>query len=472
MKSLVFLLGCCLAIPALGDVVHLKDGSTLEGSIKRTRDGYVVSDADGKTTTVPADSVASIELKKPGGSQSAQEGLDSLRRSVANLDDLKQIISRYKSFIDQHASTPIGAEAQKDLAQWQDRLDKGMVKAGKDWVTHEQLAALQAGAHDAVAKATPLIAAGKMKEAMALIDPALAVAPASGELLYLKGLVLYRQGQLVPARNAFQAVATSMPENAAAHNNIAVILWKTRAQMPALLEFDKAMAALPSSQTILDNVAEALHALPREHQKNDLTKRTVEHFNSQDAALQRQMAQHGLYRFGSQWLSQQEYESIQQQQKAVQDKIDALQRDFDGNQQRLIQIAETIDSDQQLMRQMEAQSFQVDPVTGQVVRFPLPQRYYDLQHDQELLKVEMNTRQRQQTELQRLAAEQRSKLPDPHYTGTMKAFDVEGLQSAAKSATAESPGTATEVKASVPAKPPTTAPAATRPAKPAGGADF
>jgi tetratricopeptide (TPR) repeat protein len=471
MKSLIFFLCGCLAVPASGDVVHLKDGSTLEGSIKRTREGYVVTEADGKTTTIPADSVTSIELKKTAGAQSPQEGLESLRRSVANLDDLKQIIARYKSFID-HASPPLAAEAQKDLAQWQERLDKGMVKAGKDWVTPEQLASLKSGAHEAVAKAVPLIAAGKLKEAMALIDPALTVSPTNAELLYLKGLVLYRQGQLVPARNAFQAASNALPENGSLHNNIAVILWKTRAQMPALLEFDKAMLARPSNQTILDNVAEALHALPKDHQKNDLTKRAVEHFNSQDAALQREMAQHGLYRFGGQWLSQQEYELVQQQQKAVQDKIDALQREFDGNQQRLIQIAETIDSDQQLMRQMEAQSFQVDPVTGQVVRFPLPQRYYDLQHDQELLKVEINTRQRQQTELQRLAGEQKSKLPDPHYTGTMKVFDVEGLQPGAKQAVAESPGAATAANASVPAMPRKTAPPATHPSKAAGGADF
>ena len=155
-----------------------------------------------------------------------------------------------------------------------------------------------------------------------------------------------------------------MPDSAAAHNNIAVILWKTRSQMPAMLEFDKAMLASPSNQTVLDNVSEALHGLPKEFQRNELTKRVVEHFNMQDGALQRQMAQRGSYRWGSQWLSQQEYALIQQQQKAVQDKIDELQKQFDDNQQRVLQIAQTIDSDAQLMRQMEAQSLQVDPVSG------------------------------------------------------------------------------------------------------------
>ena len=466
MKSLAFIVACCFTVAGLADVVHLKDGTTLEGSIKVTRGGYVVTDASGKTTTVPAESVTSFEIKKTVAPQSAQENLDSLRRSVANLDDLKQIVSRYKSFVAQYASTPAAGEAEKDLAQWQDRLDKGMVKAGRDWVTPQQLTTMQEGARDAAAKALPLVAAGKIKEADALIEPALAIAPASGELLYLKGVILYRQGQLVPARNAFQAAAAAMPDSAASHNNIAVILWKTRSQMPAMLEFDKAMLASPSNQTVLDNVAEALHGLPKEFQRNELTKRVVEHFNMQDAALQRQMAQRGSYRWGSQWLSQQEYALIQQQQKAVQDKIDDLQKQFDDNQQRLLQIAQTIDSDAQLMRQMEAQSFQVDPVSGQIVRFPLPQRYYDLQHDQDLLKVEMNTRQRQHGELQRLAAEQRTKLPEPQYSGAMKAFDVEGLPRGPKISGSDS--AATPASAGVPA----TRPAATRPVNGNGGADY
>ena len=133
MKSLAFIVACCFAVTGLADVVHLKDGTTLEGSIEGLllRRICVVTDASGKTTTVPAESVTSFEIKKTVAPLSAQENLDSLRRSVVNLDDLKQIVSRYKSFIAQYASTPSAGEAEKDLAQWQDRLDKGMVKAGR-----------------------------------------------------------------------------------------------------------------------------------------------------------------------------------------------------------------------------------------------------------------------------------------------------------------------------------------------------
>ena len=455
MKSFAFVLALCIASSAMADIVHLNDGSTIEGTIKRTRDGYIVTDASGKATTVSADAVKSIELKKSPGPQSAEESLASLRRTVANIDDIKQIIARYKSFITQNAANPTAKEAEQDLAQWQDRLDKKMVKAGREWVTFEQLAALQSQARQAAGKAAPLVTAGKLAEASAVIDPALAVTPSSPELLYLKGVVLYRQSQWVPARNAFQAAATQQPENAAAHNNIAVVLWKTRSQMPALLEFDKAMLALPNNQTILDNVAEALHGLPAESHKSELTKRVVEHFNMQDSTLQREMAQRGLYRWGSRWLDKNQYAAIQQQQKAVQDKLNSLEAQFNANQQRLIQIAQTIDSDQQAMNVMQQQQGLLKDANGNVILIPLPQRYYDLQRDQQQLTLERDTVQRQQIELRRLAAEQQKNLPQATYGGLVKIFDVEGV--------AASPATAPAASA---------ASAATKPSNKTGGADY
>src|SRR3954465_13471112 len=157
MKVLTVALALALAAPALADIVHLKDGSSVEGTVRRTRDGYVVTDSAGKTTTVPADDVKSFELKNASTTANgAEDRLASLQRAVTNLDDLKTIIDRYKTFIAATRGTPAGNEAEKDLAQWQDRLDKKMVKAGKEWVTPEQLTTLQASAKAATAKVVPL----------------------------------------------------------------------------------------------------------------------------------------------------------------------------------------------------------------------------------------------------------------------------------------------------------------------------
>src|SRR5690242_14214426 len=103
MKVVVLGVALALASPALGDIVHLNDGTSVEGSVRRTRDGYVVTDASGKTTTIPAEAVKSFELKStPASAGSAEDRLASLRRAVANLDDLKQIVDRFKVFVAQN----------------------------------------------------------------------------------------------------------------------------------------------------------------------------------------------------------------------------------------------------------------------------------------------------------------------------------------------------------------------------------
>src|SRR5580765_4903472 len=117
MKVLALGLALMLAAPALGDIVHLNDGTSVEGTVRRTRDGYVITDASGKTTTIPAEAVKSFELKSSASPVGAEDRLASLRRAVVNLDDLRQIIDRYKSFIAQTKGTPAGKDAEQELAQ-------------------------------------------------------------------------------------------------------------------------------------------------------------------------------------------------------------------------------------------------------------------------------------------------------------------------------------------------------------------
>jgi Tfp pilus assembly protein PilF len=468
MKVLAVALALALAAPALADIVHLKDGTSVEGTVRRTRDGYVLTDSTGKTITIPTDDVKSFELKNSAPTPNdAGERLASLKRAVTNLDDLRQIIDRYKAFIAATKGTPAGNEAEKDLAQWQDRLDKKMVKAGKEWVTPDQLTSLQAGAKAASAKAVPLITAGQLKEAGAIVDQALTVAPASGDLLYLKGVILQRQNQTVPARNAFQSAAAQIPDHGPSHNNIAVILWKTHQMMPAMLEFEKAMTSMPNNQIILDNVAEALHSLTDEHKNNPLTKRVVSLFNLQDSTLQREMAQHSLYRWGSQWLDAQQYAVVEAQKKAVQDKLDAMQKEFDNSRNRLAQINQQIQDDQNLLNLMVQQSYGTD-VNGNAIQFPLPQRYYDIQREQSSLQGELRVKQMQLNDLSRQATEEQKKLPQPRYTGTQKTFDLEGMPGNGKNP-APSGASPPQAGGAQPAKMPKTTPASAPTTRPGGG---
>lgn len=468
MKPFMPLILLVLTIPAFGEVVHLNDGTTLEGELHRTSEGWMVTTADGKVTVVTPSQVKSIEFKKSGGADTPEQKLASLRRAVANQSEIQHVIERYQAFIAQNPNTPSAKDAQQDLATWQDRLDKGMVKAGDQWLTKDQLAGLRSKSLQTAETARTMIAAGKIAEATPMIEKALAANPQDPALLYLQGLIEFRQSHIVPARNAFQGAEAAAPENGPVHNNIAVVLWKQRAQMQALNEYDKAMLVLPNNQIILDNVHEALHALPAEYKDKDLTKRVKAHFAEQDAVLQKAMAAKGFYRWGSDWLNQRDYDKIQAQQKAVQDRIDALQKDFDGLQAAMLKIDRDINNDQQIMLAMSTAAVQSDGA-GRTYQLPLPQRFYDLQRDVANLKSQKVLDQKQIEDLRKFALQQKQLMPQEKFAGILKPFDVEGMPggSTAAAPVAAAPTTA-PVTAAVSGSPPSTAGPPTPAAPPAG----
>lgn len=474
MKLFMPLVLLAMALPAMGEVVHLNDGTSVEGELHRTAEGWTVTTADGKVTQVASSQVKSIEFKKSGPAETPEQKLDSLRRAVANQSDVRRIIDRFRVFIAQNPNTPAAKDAAGDLATWQERLDKGMVKAGDQWLTREQVAELRGKSIVIAQQASAMIAAGKLADAAPILDKALAASPQDPSLLYLKALIEYRQNHIVPARNDLQTAQTTAPDSASIHNNIAVILWKQRAQMQALKEYDAAMLAKPQDQTILDNVHEALHALSPEYKDKDLTKHVKEHFAEQDTALQQMMATKGLHRWGSAWLDQKEYGKLEAQRKAVQDKIDSMQREFDSLQAAIMKIERDIVNDQQVMQALASSSVQMDPTTGRTYQLPLPQRYYDLQRDIANLKSQKVLDQKQMEDLRKFALQQKQNMPVEKYSGVFKSYDVDGMPGAPASPPVVSAPTTAPAKTAVsggPPTPPSSAPT-TKPASNTGGMDF
>src|SRR5450432_3411705 len=101
MRRFPLILVMLLVSATAADVIVLKDGTRLEGDVKRTPDGWTIALGDGSVKNVAPDAVKSIALGSgPKDSQQSSEGLASLRRSVDALSDINQIIDRYQRFID------------------------------------------------------------------------------------------------------------------------------------------------------------------------------------------------------------------------------------------------------------------------------------------------------------------------------------------------------------------------------------
>src|SRR5690606_3587209 len=140
---------------ALGDVIHLRDGTRLEGTIQRTEEGYGIELADGRVLTVEARQVLRVEFQRntPSGPAAAAEAahrFKSLRTSLESTTDPASAIQRLEQFGTQYKEAGIEADLQAELAIWRSRQERGLVKQGEQWVTPEQQAALL---HEAVAKA-------------------------------------------------------------------------------------------------------------------------------------------------------------------------------------------------------------------------------------------------------------------------------------------------------------------------------
>ena len=416
------------------DVVVLNDGTRLEGSIQRTADGYDVTAPGGKVTRVKSTQIRAVEVKPQITPDDARRRLDALRRSAENMTEIRMVLSRYNDFLRQYGNTPSGDAARKDVAEWQDRLDRHMTRAGGKWVSPEELGSLREESQESAVKASDLVAQGRLREAGPLLQQALEVDPKNASALYLRGVVFFRQDQLGPARKAFEQASQLVPGHAPTLNNLAVILWKQKNEAAALKSYDAALQATgpaagvsgPVAEAVLNNVAEALHSLPKELRETTATKKVVQHFQEREEAMAKTMKARRLYRWGANWVEGDQIDKLQAKEKGINDKIKELETEFDAVQRRMDAIDRDIADTERTMKRMEMGTMVRDPATGRIGRVAPPPMYNGLQRDLQELQKERATQEERVAELRRLARSAKQELPIQRYTGTQRIIDAEG----------------------------------------------
>jgi tetratricopeptide (TPR) repeat protein len=414
---------------ACGDIVHLRDGSAVEGDVKKSPGGWTVTGADGSSRRVEADDVASIELRSGASGAAATQAADaklySLRRSVEMVNDPARAIERYEQFLATHAGTPAGEEAARDLVTWNHRRAHKLVRAGTEWVTPAERIAIQEKAIIAADEARRLIRAGDVEAAEAAITAALRDDPQNPAALYLRGLLHFQQNQLAAARKSWETVNTLVPNHVATLNNLAVVSWRQNNYPAALKWYDQAMAAAPLDVLVLDNVAEALHAIPPEQRDSTVVQRTLKRFTEQDTMLQKQMAERGLFRWGPQWVDRARLDELKVAAAAHQKQLDEMAREFDEAKERVEKLDAEIDANERSMRQIEANSWIIDR-TGRRTQQRLPGIYYELQRDNDTLRRTRIDELAQLDQLRESAKRTQSEAPAPEFTGVQELIETDG----------------------------------------------
>ena len=403
------------------------DGETLTGDIKRTEDGWTITLDNGQVKTLTPHDVKSIELEgnraKP---DKASAGLKSLQRSVEFSDDIPKIIQRYRVFIDQTKDAAVVKQAKADVAVWQDRLDRHLVKVGRQWIAASERDDLQKQWRQNAEQARLLMKSSRDRDAAKLIDDTLDQDPQNASSLYLRGVLADKRQDVPEAKKAYQAVQQVLPQHAPTLLNLSLVLAKQKQWAAGCVTLEQSLEAAPITQALLDTTAEFINLVPPEVRRVPAAQKLLRTFLDQDARLQKIMAEKHLYRWGSTWINQADHERLQQKSDEVQEKIKAIQKDFDAAQQQLVKIDAQIADDQRAMRDIEQRSY-VSMADGSIIRTPYPRQYYTLQSDIVELKAQRKENEAKLEPLRVQARDTQQTLPAPTYTGVLISIDEDGV---------------------------------------------
>ena len=187
----------------------------------------------------------------------------------------------------------------------------------------------------------------------------------------------------------------------------------------------QAMLASPQNVTVLNNVAEALNALPQNLRGSTTLQKVMRVFTEQDTIMQQSMVQSGLYRWGSTWVDKLQMERLQEVEKDIQKKLDALAADFDSLQKKIDSLSDNINANQRTMTSMENASL-VSDAKGNLFHTALPVRYYELERDNRQMATDRDAAGVKQTDLRAQAKLEQQKLPTPKYTAVQRLIGPEG----------------------------------------------
>jgi tetratricopeptide (TPR) repeat protein len=440
MKILAILGILFLATAVQADIVYLDDGTHVEGRLTKLSDGWSIALPDGTIVKVKSENVTSIVAARVASPSEAMDRLASLRRAVDHMSDLKQIIDRYNKFLLQSNDRSANDDAKKDLAGWQQCLDQGLVKLGSQWITQQERDRVRQTAGAQATAARDLLIQNQNKDALAALQQAVTSDPENPLALYLEGVALYRLNQVTPARKAFEAANEFQPRDGATLNNLAVICWREKSYVAAINYYDQAMTVRPVDKRILDNMAQALHALPDANKKAPAVLHAMKDFQDQDSLFQQMQSKDGMFRWGSTWVTSQQLTELKESEAKVQDQINQLSHDFDALQQKVGEIDGEIDRNTREMHRLAASVTYVD-ANGMNVQMQLPQAFYDLQADNENLAKNKKTLQNQQESLRVRAREMQTKLPTAKFFDDPTIFGAEAGPSSEAPAAPVSPGT-------------------------------
>ena len=328
---------------ARGDIIELKDGSKISGTMVR-KDQVMVITRDGPppqgggTMTVAPDDVVRVTLT---GSLTPTEKAESdwtrTQLELKKVEKFSDYLAILEKFSAGHVGTPAGEHAQKLGAMYNEIAGQDPIKFRGGWMPRAQVEVLQ---KDAEAKAKPAVAlykSGKLNEALDAAKDALKVDEGNATALAVTGLVQYRLNKLQDSRNSFLKLVDATPNSVLGWNNLGVVAFGLKRELEGLGYYTKALQAAPENRLLLDNVVEAMHAYPG-NKLAPAFKDLERQFAQAETAMEAQAARRGMFRYGSTWVTQEQRDRLVLA-KATLDKNKAA---LEGQYDQAVRTAESL----------------------------------------------------------------------------------------------------------------------------------
>jgi tetratricopeptide (TPR) repeat protein len=316
-------------LPALGDVIALRDGTKITGTISRKGDSMVITRADnGKTVTVPAEDVAEVQLTSTlTPAELSDMAWKKLQVEIGRAGKLEEIFPKLEKFAGTYAGTPAADNARNLLTSYKQLAAQDPLKFRGQWVAKAQIEVLTRAEAEQAKPAIAAYKAGKMKEALELCRAALKESPQNPNVLAVAGLASYRANTLQESREFFLRQVAINDASLLGYNNLGVVSFQLQRPVDGLTYYGKALQIAPEHRLLLDNVTEAMQAAASVKSAPQFAG-VQRQYQQAETLLEAKMAKEGVYRYGSSWVTQNQRDRLISNKTAVQNAMGALDSQY------------------------------------------------------------------------------------------------------------------------------------------------
>lgn len=337
------------AVPLCADIIELKDGTVVQGTMYRQGNTMVISRDDGQGTiqVAPSDVVRVKLTENLTPEQKAEGAWTRAQYDVKHAERFADVLGILEKFAAAHGTTATGQKAAKVLASYREIAAQDPVKFRGKWVPKAQVEVIQKAAEDKAKPAVALYKAGRLREALDGARDALKVDDANPTALAVSGLASYRLNQLPDARSFFTRLTESDTASVLGWNDLAVVCFQSKRETDGIAAYTRALQAASDNRLVLDNVTEAMRVYQGSKSSqayNDLKRQ----YQQAEIAMEAKMATRGLYRFASTWVTKEQQDRAQAERNGIQAALTALEAQYNQAARRMDAIDVRIRSVQKM----------------------------------------------------------------------------------------------------------------------------